>query len=249
VSASASQVAPGATVTFHIVVNDLSGTPANHLHVTVTLPTGAVVDSASTDRGSGCVAGAAAGQLICDLDYLAGSPTVGNVFVVLTLPNDGQATLSASAKADQLEVNLANNTAAATVQVGSPPPPPPPPPTGPPAPLLKQVNARLLNGITRGTSEVVDGRFTTNEALHLTLTATRLNSARRLTLLKASRLAGVTTRTAATSVTRFAGQRGAYGFHAIFKHSVLAKGATYVLHITATNGAGKTTALAVRFRA
>jgi uncharacterized repeat protein (TIGR01451 family) len=234
VSASASQVAPGGTVTFRIVVNDLSATPANHLHVTVTLPAGAVVDSASTDRGSGCAAGTAAGQLICDLDYLAGSPTVGNIVVVLTLPNDGQATLKASAKADQPEVNLANNTAGTMVQVGSPPPPTPP--TGPPAPLLKRFNARLLTGITHGTSEVVDGQFTTNESLHLTL-------------LKASRLAGVPTRTAATSVTRFAAQGGPYSFRAILKHAALAKGATYVLHITATNGAGKTTALAVRFRA
>jgi hypothetical protein len=253
VSASAAQIAPGGAVSFRVVVADLTGTPATHLHVTVSLPAGAVVGSTSTDRGSGCVPGPTSGTLSCDLDYLAGSPTVGNVLVLATLPNAGPAVLTASAAADQPEANVANNTASVTVQVGSPPAPlppvPPAPYPGPPAPVLRQLNARTLSGIRHRTSETVDGRFTTNEALHLRMTVTRLRSTRRLELLKGSRLAGVTTRATTATAVRFAAHGGSYSFHAILRRSGLTRGATYVLRIGATNTAGKSTVLSVRFRA
>jgi hypothetical protein len=101
-------------------VSDLTGDPANNLHVLVTLPAGAVLGSASSDRGSGCVAGATSGTLDCNLDYLSSASPVGNITIVLTLPNPGAATLTASASATQTESNTANNTASATVQVNQP---------------------------------------------------------------------------------------------------------------------------------
>ena len=93
VSASPTQIAPGGSAIFHIVVTDVTKIPATHLHVTVTLPAGAAVASTSADRGQGCKTTATAGVLSCDLDYLAGSPTVGNITITLALPQAGQATL------------------------------------------------------------------------------------------------------------------------------------------------------------
>lgn len=133
VTASAAQVDPGASVTFFVKVTDLSGDPANNLHVAVTLPAGALVGGTSADRGPGCNAGSAAGTLDCNLDYLSQASPVGNIVLTLTLPTAGVSTLTAAAAASQTEALTANNTASATVQVGAPSAVAPTPlPTAPP---------------------------------------------------------------------------------------------------------------------
>jgi hypothetical protein len=65
VSVSPTQVVPEGSATFHVVVTDVTKTPATHLHVTVTLPTGAVLASTSADRGQGCKVTTTTGVLSC----------------------------------------------------------------------------------------------------------------------------------------------------------------------------------------
>jgi hypothetical protein len=252
VSVSPTQAVPGGSAIFQIVVTDVTKTPATHLHVTVTLPSGAVVASTSTDRGQGCTATVTAGVLSCDLDYLAGSPTVGNIVIALTLPQAGQATLTATAAADQAETNTANNTGSTTVQVGSLPAPPPPAsftPSPVAPPVLKNANARALTAVTRGTTETVSGKLTTNEPLRLSMTVTRLHSTTRLALRKNSDLAGHTATATALALTRPLTHAGAYSFRAVLERRALRKGALYVVHLSARNANGRTTTLAIIFTA
>jgi Domain of unknown function DUF11 len=249
VSVLPAQIATGGSAIFRIAVTDVTKTPATHLHVTVTLPAGAVVDSTSADRGQGCKATATAGVLSCDLDYLAGSPTVGNLVIILTLPQAGPATLSATAAADQVEQNTANNTASATVQVEAPtgPPPPPPPPLAPPA--LKALSSRALTGVTRGTTETVSGRIAANEALRLTMSVTKLRSPRRLALRKSSSLAGKPTTRSSFALMRLISRAGTYSYRVVLDRSALVKGTRYAVRLTATNADGKTKTLSIPFEA
>ena len=107
----------GGQASFALAVADLDGAGASGIHLLLTLPAGAVVDQASSDRGPGCWC-RNAGTVDCNLDFLSGS-LVAHVTLVLTLPTAGQATLTASVSDSQGDKNPANNTASATVQVGS----------------------------------------------------------------------------------------------------------------------------------
>jgi len=249
VAASAAQVAPGGSVQFHVTVTDVSGSAATHLHVTVQIPAGAQVVASSTDRGPGCAVSGS--TLDCNLDYLAGSPAQGNVLVTLTFPSAGTQTLTASATADQTDVAPANNSASATVQVGSPPPPPPPPVLPPPLkpPVLKPLSTRTLAGVVRGPTETVTARFNANEPLRLRLTVTKLHQTRRVLLRKGSYLAGLTSKAPAYTLTHAVGRGGAYSIRALFTRSGLTKGAKYVIHMVATNANGTTRTLTMLFRA
>jgi uncharacterized repeat protein (TIGR01451 family) len=151
------QINPGDQDVFRISVTDVTATPANNLHVIITLPAGAVVASTSTDRGSGCSTGAAAGTLDCNLNYLSGDSRIGNILIIAALPTAGTATLTATAAATQAETNTANNTASVTVQVGAssaqttPTPPFQPPPAAIPSKHLIQGTATAdhLTGTAR----------------------------------------------------------------------------------------------------
>ncbi len=121
------QVAAGSQATFTATVSDPDGTLAFDTQVLFTLPAGATVDTASSDRGLSCAAGANAGTLDCPLNFLgtldpADSILVAHVTIVLTLPTAGAATLSATVSDVEGDRNNANNTASATVQVTAPPP-------------------------------------------------------------------------------------------------------------------------------
>jgi len=127
------QVAPGAEATFSLAVSDLNGATASGIHLIATLPPGATVVSTSSDRGPGCSPGT--GTIDCNLDFLSGT-LVAHVTIVLTMPANGVATITANVFDAQGDVNTANNTASATVQVGSPatiPAPAPSPKRQPPA--------------------------------------------------------------------------------------------------------------------
>jgi large repetitive protein len=125
--AAPSQVAAGNQATFTATVSDSDGTVAFDTQLVVTLPTGATVDTVSSDRGLNCVAGATATTVDCPLNFLgtlnpANSILVAHVTIVLTLPTPGAATLSATVSDVEGDRNNANNTASATVQVTAPPP-------------------------------------------------------------------------------------------------------------------------------
>ena len=109
-------VAVGGQATFALAVSDLNGAGASSMHLVATLPPGATVNGVSSDRGPGCATGS--GSVDCNLDFLSGA-LVAHVTLVLTLPTAGLATVSATVSAAQGDRNLANNTASATVQVGS----------------------------------------------------------------------------------------------------------------------------------
>jgi Ca2+-binding RTX toxin-like protein len=118
VTASPARVDPGGQSVFRIRVTDLTKSPANDLLVAVSLPAGATVALLQWDRGVGCTK-TASGGLSCNLDYLSGDSPVGNITMVLTLPNAGAATLTATAAASQRETVTDNNSASTTVQVGT----------------------------------------------------------------------------------------------------------------------------------
>ncbi len=250
VSASPAQLPPGGSSLFHITVTDVSKSAATHLHVMVELPGGAQVASTSTDRGPGCKP-ADAGWLDCNLDYLSDSPTEGNVLITLTFPAEGTETLTANVRADQAEPNHSNNSATASVQVGTPPPPLPPPTIPPPlkAPVLKQLNTRMLAGVAHGTTETVTGRFSANEPLRLRLTVTKQRQTRRIPLRKNSSLAGKTSTASASSLAWSVGRAGSYAFRAVLGRTSLTKGTTYIIHLAATDAAGTTHTLTIPFRA
>lgn len=245
ISGSATQVAPGGSVLFHINVTDLSKSQATHLHVLVAVPAGAQVTATSTDRGPGCQP--TTGGLDCNLDYLSGSPTEDNVLVTPTFPNAGSQTVTASVKADQTDVVQTNNPATATVQVGNPPPPSVvPPPLK--APVLKQMSTRTLTGVVRGTTETVTARFSANEPLRLRLTVTKRHQTRHVLLRKGSYIAGLTSKAPAYTLTRSIARGGAYSVRALLERSGLTRGATYVIHLAATKANGTTRTLTILFR-
>lgn len=96
--------------------------------------------------------------------------------------------------------------------------------------------------------EVLEGHVTTNEALHLTMTATKLGASGDLTMLARSHLAGATLRAPATEVRATVPRGGTYGLSVVLKRASLRKGATYVIHLAGVDAQGKTTSLAIRFR-
>ncbi len=111
------QISTGGQATYTLAVSDLNGATANDIHLFVTLPSGATVDQTSSDRGQGCTAAGAA-ALDCGLDFLSGT-LVAHVTLTLTLSTPGEATLTATVNSAQADKNTADNTALATVQVGS----------------------------------------------------------------------------------------------------------------------------------
>lgn len=253
VSVSPAQVPVGGSATFHITVTDLSRSTATHFHVMVGLPVSQVVGT-STDRGPGCKPSVYVGWLDCDFDYLAGNATVANALITLTFPSEGAQTLTANAMADQTFAPGVDNSASATVQVGTPPQPVPPP--GPPvaslpsspAPVLKQVRGRKLAAVPRGTTETVTGSFMVNEPLRLRMTVTRQGRTRRILLRTKSYLVGKTTVAGLYTVAQSVRHAGTFTFRAVLGRRGLAKGATYLVHLTATNADGASRSLAIPFR-
>jgi hypothetical protein len=195
------------------------------------------------DRGSGCTG---TSTLDCFLDYIPnGASTV--IRFATRVSGSGTQTLSATATADR-ESDPSDNTATLTIQVGTSTPPPPPPPALP-LPVLKQVNSRTLSAVRHTASETVDGSFTTNESLKLSLSVTPYRSTRKLTLLKTTRLGTARAQRASTALKGSVARAGTVSFHVVLGKTAVVKGHTYVVHIAATNAKGKSTSLAIRFRA
>jgi len=249
VTASANEIGVGGSPSIRIDVHDATATPATHLHVLVTLPRGANVLVASTDRGPGCVATEAAGTFDCNLDYLSGFPSDGHILFVVTLSEAGLATVTATAHADQSDINPANDTGTTTVQVDGPPPPGPPPPPPLARPRLTKVVGRALATVARGLTENVAGRFRVNEPATLTLVVRATDSRRTVKLLAASRMGPTTLRRAVLTLKATVTRAGVVLYRIRLATSSLHRGRSYVVKVTATNRDGRSGALTFGFRA
>jgi hypothetical protein len=199
--------------------------------------------SATSTRGAGCTGTT---TLSCDLDFLSGN-LVAQLTVITTVTASGTLTATASLESTPADVNAVDNSASVTTIVLAPPPPPTPPP--PVSPVLKQLDSRALSGVPHGVDEWFAARFSTNERMRVSLTVTKYRSARKLALLKGSSIAGTKTVATRFTISGLATQGGGYSLRAVLKRSGLVRGALYVVHVTATDAAGKKAALNIKFRA
>jgi hypothetical protein len=243
-TASPASPGVGSTLTYVLTATLAAGSPsANDVVATINLPAQVTLFSTTVTRGQGCTGTT---TLTCNLDFLS-TGLVATVQIVTTINGTGSLVATASLTTTPADSNTANNTASVTTTVAGPPPPPPPPP--PPLPALKQLGSRTLSGVQKGKTETIATRFSTNEALRLKMTATRLRSTSRLRFLKGTHIANKTLVSGALVVTASATHAGTYSLKGILTRAALVKGKTYVIHLTATNAKGKTTTLAIRFRA
>jgi hypothetical protein len=256
-AASVGDPAPGTEEDFTITVKNTGGAGALQTHLLITLPsTITLLGPPYYERGSGCTG---TQQIDCFLDYIPnGSSTV--VKFSTRVGGSGTQLLSATVTADR-DSDLSNNTSTERIDVGGTAPAPNPGPTTPTptptptphpslaAPRLKQTRARTLTGVVRAHSETVDGSFTVNEPLRLTMTVTRLGSTRKATLQKGTRIAGVASRRGGSTVTRSVAHAGTLTFHLVLSKAALTTRKRYAIHIAAVNARGKKAALTIVFRA
>ena len=239
--------APGSEDDFTVTVANLGGAGALQTRLRITLPAAlTLLGPPYYQRGSGCTG---TQVLDCNLDYVPnGSSTIVRFSTMVS--GSGAQLLTATATSDR-ESDPSDNTASETIQVGGGPATSPPPAPQPAlaAPVLEQVKARMLSGLRQGRTEIVDGRFTTNEAVKLVLTVTRVGSTRKLGLLKGTKLAGARAVKAAQSLKASSARAGTFSFHVVVRDGALVHGRTYAVHLGATNAHGRATALTVRFRA
>jgi hypothetical protein len=232
----------GDTLTYTLTAAIKSGS-ASDVRATIDLPTQVSLVSASSTRGPGCTGTT---TLSCDLDFLSGN-LVAQLTVMTQVTASGTLTATASLTSTPADTNTADNSASVTTIVAAPPPPPPPAPSA--SPVLKQLGSRTLSGVRHGANEWFTARFSTNERMRVRMTVTRHPSTRTLALLKGSSLAGTRAATTRLTVSGLAGGAGGYGLKAVLERGRLVRGALYVVHLTATDSAGKRAALNIRFRA
>jgi hypothetical protein len=242
---SGSPAAPGIgdTLVYTLTAAIKSGN-AGDVRATVNLPAEVTFVSAAANRGPGCTGTT---TLSCDLDFLSGN-LVAQLTIVTRVAASGTLTATASLTSTPADTNPANNSASVTTIVG-PLTPPPPPPSQPTNPVLKQLGLRPLSGLQRGLIEWFATRFSTNERMRVSMTVTKYGSTRKLVLLKGSSLAGAGTTGTRLILVGVARAKGGYSLKAVLKRSGLVKGRQYVVHLTATDGNGKKTALNIKFRA
>jgi uncharacterized repeat protein (TIGR01451 family) len=130
-TASASPIAPGATVTFTLSIVNNGPSPATGVAVTDTLPAGLTFVSAP-----GC--GAAGSTVTCTVGPLASGATSTIAITARAAATAAGQTLTnvASSSSSTPDPVSSNNAATESVAVETPPatPPPPPPPPSPPPP-------------------------------------------------------------------------------------------------------------------
>jgi hypothetical protein len=243
-SASKSTLAPGEESDLVATVTNGGGAGALQTHLVITLPgTMTLLGPPAYDRGSGCTG---TQTIDCFLDYVPNGSTAKVLFAV-RVSGSGTQSLSAVASADR-DANLADNTSSITITVTTTTNPPP---TGTPLPkpVLAQLPSRVLQAVTKGNTESVAARFSTNEALHLSMSVSPYGSRRLLRLLKGTRLARATATAARLTLTASTPHAGAYSLNILLARAGLVRGKTYVIRIAARNADGKTATLRIRFRA
>lgn len=243
ISASPANPGVGSTLTYTVQASILTGN-ATDVVATINLPSQVTFASATVNRGSGCTGTT---TLTCDLNYLNGT-LVATVQIVTQVNQTGTLVATASMTTTPGDSNTANNTATSTITISPPPPPPPPPPVLP-APVLKRIGTAPLVGARHKSSETLDARFHTNEAMQLSATVTPLGSTKKLTMLAKSRLAGRTTTSSHLILRGSVGTAGGYAIHLVFGRTALVHRHTYVVHLSAVNAKGKRTAITLRFKA
>lgn len=241
ISATPAAPAIGDTLTYVVQASILTGS-ATDVVATINLPSQVTLVGATADRGSGCTGTT---TLTCDLNFLNGT-LVATVRVVTQVTQAGTLVASASLTTTPGDTNTANNTATSTLTVSAPPPPPPPPLA---PPVLKRVGKTAIRGVRHVRTETIDARFSTNEALRLTATVTRLRSTKKLTMLAKSTLAGTAATSSRTTLRGTARRTGRYTVHLVLTRGRLVRGRTYVIHLAAVNANGRKTTLSLRFTA
>ncbi len=244
-SASNATLAAGDQTNIVAVVSNSGRASSVQTHLVFTLPsTMTLLGPPSFERGSGCTGT----QVIdCFLDFIPNGSSTRVAFAV-RVSGSGAQTLGATARANQ-DANLADNSSSITLNVTTATPPPPPPPPPPPNPVLKQLAGRVLQGVAKGETESVAARFSTNEALQLTVRVTRDGSTRLLKLRKGTQLGRATTTSARLTLTGTAPRAGAYSVRVLLARAGLSRGKTYAIRIAAKNANGKRATLRIRFRA
>jgi uncharacterized repeat protein (TIGR01451 family) len=155
-TASSGSPTVGDTVTFALAVTDKNLKAASSLLLTIGLSSGLQYVSSSTDRGNGCVVQSAA-QLKCSLDWLSGDAPRANIVFVAKVSAAGAQTLTATALADQGELNPADNTFSVTLNA-------PPASTGSTAGIPSGLNGNASSP-TPAKTKVADHKKPTARAL------------------------------------------------------------------------------------
>jgi hypothetical protein len=242
---AASSLSPvaGAEDDFTITIANTGAAAATQTHLRIILPpTVALLAQPYFEIGTGC---SGTQPVDCFLDYI---PSGGSTLVRIAtrVAAGGTQVLHATVAATS-DSDPSDNEATETLQVSVPGTTPVPPASVPPR--LRRVSARTLTGARHAASESFDGRFTANEAVTLSLTITPSRSTRKLTLLKASRLIAIVSRRASTALRGSCSHGGIYQFHVRLRASSLAKGETYLVHLSAVNAGGQTATLTIPFAA
>ena len=224
-------------MTYVVQASIVAGT-ATDVVATINLPSQVTFVSASVDRGSGCTGTT---TLTCDLGVLSGT-LVATVQVVTQVTQAGTLVATASMTTTPGDSNTANNSASSSITVQ-------PKVVPPPNPVLKRIGTAPLKGLRHVKTETVDARFSTNEGLRLTATVTPIRSTRKLTMLANSKLAGTVATSSRLTLHGTAAHTGRYAVHVVLNRKGLIHGHTYLIHLSATNTAGKHTTLTLRFTA
>ena len=242
VQASATSAAPavGDTITYAVSVRNLGG-PASRALLAVQLPSQVVYTGSQSDRGPGCTGTTI---LACDLDYLAGD-LVATVRIDATVREAGTLSFTAISSSQPGDAQPANDAAGVTTVVT------PPATIRAPAqlrPTLRTVGTPAR--VTRaGGAAIVSVRFAVGGAARLEARVTAVGSARPITLLAGTTLAGSRSAklrpTAAAKVAR----AGAYPFRARVSMAELIRGRTYLVRLTAGDPSGPRRTLTIRFKA
>jgi hypothetical protein len=228
----------GSTLTYIVQASILAGN-ATDVVATINLPSQVTFVSATANRGSGCTGTT---TLTCDLNYLNGT-LVATVQVVTQVTQAGTLVATASMTTTPGDSNTANNTATSSITIEPKLPPPPP------DPVLKRIGTAPLKGLRHVKTETVDARFSTNQGLQLTATVTPIRSTKKLTMLANSKLAGAVATSSRLTLRGTAAHTGSYAVHVVLNRKGLIHGHTYLIHLSATNTAGKHTTLTLRFTA
>ena len=242
VEASATPAAPaiGDTITYVIGVRNLGG-QASRVSLAVQLPAQVAYAGSQSDRGAGCTGGA---TLTCDLDFLSGD-LVASVRINAVVRAAGTLTMTAVSSSQPADAQPANDTANVVTVVATPAAVQT---QARVAPVLRAVGTPARVTRARGAA-TVSVRFSVAGAARLEARLTPLRSARPLTLLAGTTLAGARLSrarpAAAANVTRAA----TYLFKARVGAAKLVRGRIYVVRLTAVGADGRRRVLTIRVRA
>jgi uncharacterized repeat protein (TIGR01451 family) len=241
VQAGATPAAPavGDTITYVLNVRNVGG-PASRALLTVQLPPQVAYIGSETDRGPGCTGAA---TLACDLDFLSGD-LVATVRISAAVRDAGTLTMTAVASAQPADAQPSNDTARVVTVVA------PPRAVATPTlvrPALRAVGAPARVTWARGVA-TLSVRFTLGGAARLEARVTPLRSARPLTLLSGTTLAGAHLARPRPTATARVSRADAYLFKARVAAAKLVRGRTYLVRLTVIDADGRRRSLAIRTR-